>query len=61
MKLTDVAFISGLTVAVIIGTAYFKFVVAPHDAELHEVMKCMGSDNTLQAYNRCQAARKEKK
>ena len=32
---------------------YWVFVLGPRDAVLHEIMECMGSDNSREAYDAC--------
>ena len=34
-------------------TLYYVFILAPRDAVLYEVMECMGSDNSQDAYDDC--------
>jgi len=32
---------------------YYVFVLGPRDAALYEIMDCMGSDNSREAYEAC--------
>ena len=42
-----------ITLGMVTGWAWHQLYVVPHDEARHQIIECMGSDNSQEAYTAC--------